>query len=559
MIESLKIKNVALLRDVKIDFVNGFNVFLGETGAGKSIILDALNFVLGSKADKELITHGEDSMRVEAVFSDYSENVSKALLELGFEDEGLLVINRVYSLQGKSEIRINGNASTLSMLKEVTNYLVDSYSQHDNLLLLKQKNHISILDSYNKESLQKEKIELFELLKDLKEINQKVKTLGGSGAERERLLDLLKFQIEEITTLNPTVVKENQITEKFNLMKNAEKIALTLQEGLSILSENEISVLNLLRSAVRNLSSLDKFSNSFIPLNERLTSALYELEDIVAGFEDESEKIYFNEREFELLDSELDRYKSIKRKYGATVEDVLSFLEKTNKEFEEITNAEKNLAKLEKEKEQLTKRLVEVCNTLTDKRKAFAVEIEKKLISELAYLGMKNVKFVVDFKKTESFSENGNDDIEFLFSANAGVEVKPLSKIISGGEMSRFSLAMKNIIKDNQACLVFDEIDAGISGEVGLAVAERIANLSANNQVICISHSAQVCAMADNFFFVKKNVVSGLTSTQVKKLEENEIINQLAIMGSGKNLNEVSVAYSKQLLENARSFKQNLK
>ncbi len=559
MIESLKIKNVALLRDIKIDFVNGFNVLLGETGAGKSIILDALNFVLGAKADKELVTHGEDSMRVEAVFSSYSPLVSKALVELGFEDEGVLIINRFYSLQGKTEIRVNGNACTLTMLKEITNYLVDSYSQHDNLMLLKPKNHLGILDSYNPDALKQEKEELSSLLKELKEIRAKVKALGGSGAERERLLDLLKYQIEEITDLNPTKQKEDELIGKVNLMKNAEKIAVMLSEGLTSLSESEFSALNFLRSGAKNLAGLDMYSNSFTLLNERLNSTLYELEDIVALFEDEKDNIYFNEKEFELLDAELDRYKAIKKKYGATIEDVLLYLEKTTKEFEELENAEKNLEKLEKEKELLTKKVEKLCDALTQKRKEFAGEIEKQLVYELAFLGMKNVKFVVDFKKLDSFAETGNDDIEFLFSANAGVEVKPLSKIISGGEMSRFSLAMKNIIKDQQACLVFDEIDAGISGEVSGAVAERIANLSVNNQVICISHSAQVCSMADSFFYVKKSVENNLTSTSVKKLSGDEITNQIAIMGSGKNLNEVSIAYAKQLLDSSQAYKTDLK
>lgn len=558
MIESLKIKNVALLRDVKIDFVNGFNVLLGETGAGKSIILDALNFVLGSKADKELITHGEDFMRVEAVFSSYSQAVSNALTSLGFEDEGVLIINRMFSFQGKTEIRVNGNACTLSMLKEIANNLVDSYSQHDNLMLLKPKNHLDILDSYKPEALSQDKGNLALLLKDLKDVNSKIKALGGTGADRERLLDLLKYQIEEIADLAPTAEKEEELIKKVNIMKNAEKIALSLSEGLASLNEGEYSAISFLRSGIRNLSGLEKYSEELGALVERLNSTLYEFEDVVALFEDEREKVYFNEKEFELLDSELDRYKSVKKKYGLTIDEVLAYFEKISKEYEELENAEKNLEKLEKEKQKLLVKINELSNNLTQKRKEFAKEVSEKIVYELSFLGMKNVKFVVDFKKAETHTEQGNDEVEFLFSANAGVDVKPLSKIISGGEMSRFSLAVKNIIKDNQACLVFDEIDAGISGEVGGAVAERIAKLSANNQVICISHSAQVCAMADSFFFVKKNVENNITSTSVTKLGGNEIVNQIAVMGSGKNLNDVSIAYAKQLLENSLNFKKTL-
>jgi DNA repair protein RecN (Recombination protein N) len=558
LIESLKIKNVALLRDVKIDFANGFNVLLGETGAGKSIVLDALNFVLGAKADKELITHGESEMRVEAVFSSYSSFVSQALEEFGLEDEGILIINRFFSLQGKSEVRVNGNACTLTMLKEITKFLVDSYSQHENLILLKPKNHLHILDSYNPELLEPEKQEISLLLKTLKEVNKKINDLGGDGAQRERLLDLLSYQIEEISTLSPTEKEELELTQKIELMRNSEKIALSLAEGLQLLDGSDYSALNMLRTAIKNLDGLERFSENFASINQRLNSTLYELEDIISTYSDEESKIYFNEKEYEILDLKLDKYKLIKKKYGQTVNDVINFLNNATEQFDNLKNAEKHLKELEINKAKLNQQLETQCKKLSDKRKTLAAELETKLKSELEFLGMKNTKFIINFQKSENYNLNGNDEVEFLFSANAGVDVKPLSKIISGGEMSRFSLALKNIIKDEQACLVFDEIDAGISGEIGKAVAERIANLSVKNQIICISHSAQVCAMADNFFFVEKNVKNNLTTTNITKLKEQEIINQLAVMSSGKQLNQVSLAYANQLLTLSQQFKSKL-
>lgn len=555
MIESLKIKNVALLRNVTIDFATGFNVLMGETGAGKSIILDALNFSLGAKSDKELITTGEQNLRVEAVFSNFQKEINEELENLGIESDDKIIIVRTLNQDGKSDIKINGSSATLSMLKSISKFLADSYSQHENLVLLKPKNHLAILDAFNPSALMCEKEELTKIVNDLRNIKEQLKQIGGSGENRERLIDLLKFQVEEIENVKPTQKEEDDIVETLAIYNNSEKIILALQDATSNLDGNEFSILNSIKSAIRNLNSISNYSSVYKELNDRLLSAMYDLEDISSLLNKEKRAVSFDEKQFELLDARLDKYKILKKKYGGTVEKVLEYLQKTKLDLDNLLNAEKKLATYEKEIAILDNKALALCEKLSTKRKELAKEIEEKIKLELAELGMKNARFVCDFARKDGFDENGYDDVEFLFSANAGMDLKPLSKIISGGEMSRFSLAIKNIVKEAGACLVFDEIDSGISGEVGRAVGQRIARLSKNNQVICISHSAQVCSMADSFYLVTKQVENEKTSSKVENLSGQRVLQELAKMSSGKAISDISLAHANELIERANAFK----
>lgn len=558
MIEQLKIKNVALARNVSLDFVNGFNVLLGETGAGKSIILDALNFVIGGKADKGLITSGEQTMRVEATFSNLPKEAISELEELGFESDDKLIIVRTLNQEGKSDIKINGSNATLSMLKSITKYLVDSYSQHENLLLLKQKNHIDILDNFKSEYILEEKEKLSNLVLNHKQVLTQIDEIGGNQQNRERLIDLLQYQVNEIESINPSLKEEEELTEKLSKYSNSEKIAQSLFDASSALDGSQFSAIAQIKNTYRSLGQISGYSQEYQNLYERLTSILYEIEDIAYEIKRQADGINFDERELEKIDARLDKYKSLKKKYGGSVEKVLEFLQKTKIDLDNLLNSEEKLQNLEKQKTELEKQIFEVCKQLSDKRSEIAKEIENKIAQELAMLGMKNARFVVGIKQDENFTKNGFDIVEFLFSANIGEELKPLAKIISGGEMSRFMLAIKNIIAGENSCLVFDEVDSGISGTIGAAVAERIAKLSKNNQVICISHSAQVCAMADSFFYVSKSVEDGKTTTTVKNIYDDEVLNQLANLSAGKVSNEISKAHANELLIWAQNFKNSI-
>ncbi len=559
MIESLKIKNVALARNIFLNFTPGFNVFLGETGAGKSIILDALNFVLGAKANQELITTGENQMRVEVAFRDFSSDVLNELDNLGFERDEILIIVRTLEKNGKSDIKINGNSATLSMLKSLTRFLVDSYSQHENLILLKQKNHIFLLDSFNPNFLTFEKEKLSYLILKLKEIEKQINIIGGSGENRERLIDLLQYQINEIESVKPTPLEEQELIEAITKFNNSEKIVSSLSECNSCLNSSQFSAITQLKNGLRNLSSIENLSENYTQLYERLKNSIYEIEDIAFSVKDELNSVDFDQRKFDLMDARLDKLKSLKKKYGGDVSKVLEFLTKAKLELDNLLNGEEKLANLTTEKNKFKKEILEFCQILNKKRNEISAEIEKKIKIELEDLGMKNARFKVKIEIDEnSFSKNGYDNVEFLFSANAGEDLKPLSKIISGGEMSRFMLAIKNIIAGEKTCLVFDEVDSGISGRIGAAVAERIARLSMFNQVICISHSAQVCAMADNYYFISKIVDDGKTTSFAENIKSERIVDELSKLSGGKLESEIIKKHAQELLNWAQNFKKNL-
>lgn len=555
MLESIKIKNVALIRDVSIDFVNGFNVLMGETGAGKSIVLDAINFALGQKVDKDLITSGENQMRVEAVFCDLSLDLQNEMSNFGLMNEEKLIISRMYDIAGKSDIKVNGSSVTLSMLRSITKFLVESYSQNENLVLLKTKEQLALLDNFSQMYFAGEKQKIKTLVKSLNEIQTKLDEIGTNFENRERMIDLLKFQIDEIEKINPSQEKEDEIIDIISKYNNAEKITSNLQGAISELDEGEFSCLNQLRLAVRQLGSISNFSKEYSNLENQLNNAMIDIEDAVSSLQKQAREIYFDENEYQKLDLKLDEYKMLKKKYGGTIQKVLEFLNKAKNDYDNLIFAEDKMAKLESEKLKLINQANEVCEILSEKRKEKAKELESQIKLELGMLGMKNANFVVNFTKKEKFDENGFDEIEFLFSANTGIEVRPLSKIISGGEMSRFSLALKNIIKQNNACLIFDEIDSGISGEIGREVGKRIAKLSLDNQVICISHSPQVCAMADCFNLVVKQVENSVTFSNVVKLTDEEIVRELAKMSSGKDLTQISLSHANELLKRAKDLK----
>ena len=556
MLNTLKIKNVALIDHLELCFENGFNAIMGETGAGKSIILDALNFVLGAKADKTLITSGKEKMFVEAVFSSYGKDVESVMEDLGIENEEILIVSRSLTVDGKSEIRINGNMATLTMLKSLTKLLVDSYSQHESTSLLQSKNHLAVIDEYKPEFLLGEKEQISSLVDERNQIENQIASLSGKGENRERYLDLLKYQIDEIETFSPSVQDEEDLIERFKILQNSEKISKTMEEIVEGLDSSQFSALPSLKQALRSLNQIQSLSDEYASCYERLNSAIYEIDDIASFFKHSQNSIRFDEKEFAVIDERLDKYKSLKKKYGSTVDEILSFLENAKKEYDDLTLGEEKLNQLSKELEQINKKLEGVCEALSKKRKDLATQIEQKIVGELQYLGMKGSSLKFEFSK-QNIQRNGFDDVEILFSANKGESLKPLSKIISGGELSRFMLALKTVVKADENSYIFDEIDSGISGETGQAVGERIAMLSLSNQVILISHLPQVCAMADKFFYVYKTVAER-TNSNVKVLEGDEILGEIARLSGGDKTSTLAIAHAKEMFERARSFKLNL-
>ena len=548
MLQSLSIKNVALIKNIVIDFDKGLNILLGETGAGKSIIFDALNFVLGAKADKTLIRSGEDSMRVDAVFTDLNDNCKSTLNEYGFEAEEIL-LSRVLSLDGKSTIRINGNLSTQTILKEIGKVLVDSYSQHESVELLKSKSHLAMLDKFGKSKIEKLKNEVKEKYNNYHNILSEIDRLGGDEYDREREISLLNYQISEIRDADLKMGEDEEIHDRLKFLNNAEKIYQSISMCEEYLDNSSSSCINSLQQVSNLLSSLSNF-DILSDCKNRIDSVRFEVEDIYQTLLDLKSKSEFDENEYERLDRRYDLIKNLEKKYGGSIENVLSYFEKINLRLDELNDSEQILIKLNSNKEKVFNELKEVSEKLSNERKIIAKEIETKILNELQELGMKSSKFEVVFTKLNDYTPNGEDGVEFVFSANKGQEVKSLAKTASGGELSRFMLAIKNIFAEigSAQTLIFDEIDAGISGETGKIVGEKLKNITCFAQVICITHLPQVACYGNSFFYVSKYENDNETMTQIKRLEDKDIPYNIAKMIVGDNVSEIALSQAKEML-----------
>ena len=539
MLEKLNIKNVALIKSLEINFQSGFNVILGETGAGKSIIIDSLNFALGSKADKTLIRAGEETMAVSALFVDVSNNVKSILRGFGLDESDEVLLSRTYSQTGKGEARINGEIVAISMLKQIGEALVDSYGQNESIALLKQKNHLEILDLYKPKDEIQVKEEIQGLIQKLNELNLKIKKLGGDEASRERQIDLLSFQTNEIENANLQENEDEILEEKLKKLSNSEKIMEAISSAFELL-ENENGAISTLKQSLNNLRSVERYDDKI--LSQKLDEFIINIDELGEEIYSLSNDYDFNENELNQMIERRDVLDSLKRKYGGSLENVLKYLSDASEELEMLKNSKDILNSLENDKKKLLEVAAEKFNELGKIRRAHALEIEQKLTTALAELGILKAQFKVNFfpivrsiEEVETFSLNCMEDAEFLFSANLGEELKPLAKTISGGEMNRFMLAFKNIIADinGPSTLIFDEIDSGISGKVATQVAEKIAKLSKTYQVLCISHLPQVASMGDCFFFVSKANDGERTQTSIKMLSNEEIAFQIALLTYG--------------------------
>ena len=549
MLQSLTIKNVALISSLTIDFGQGFNVLLGETGAGKSIIFDALNFVLGSKADKTLIRTGEDSMRVDALFTSLSKTAIESLKEFGY-DEDEISLSRTMNVDGKSVIRINGIASTLSVLKIVGQILVDSYSQHESIDLLKSKNHLSMVDKFAGEQIRllKDKVKLD--YEEYHNILSQITSLGGDRFERERTKSMLEYEVKQLEDASLTPNEDVEIKQRRDLLNSSEKILQAINTCLEELAENNQSAINLLQLSSLALSGLTTFDKLY-ESKQRLDSLRYELEDICDGLVSLKDSIDFDEQELEMMDRRYDLIKSLTSKYGGSIEKVLEYLDSAKNRLMQLEDSDYLIEKLNKQKDKVYENLLISCEKLSLKRREIAEIIESKITKELKELNMKSSKFKVKFSRLKEPTSNGYDDVEFEFSANLGQDIKALSKTASGGELSRFMLAIKNIFAQigSAQTLIFDEIDAGISGETGNVVGAKLNNITSFAQVICITHLPQVASYGDNFYYVSKMTRDGNTFTEVKELHGQDIIYNIARIVGGDSVSKIALKHAQEMRE----------
>ncbi len=569
MLVSLKINNIAIIEESEIQFRNGLNILTGETGAGKSIIIDALNFVLGARADKGLIKNGKDFAKVEGVFEvDVSnQNIIDFCESVGIECEDTIIITRFLNAQGKNEIRVNGALVTLGMLKNLTSCLVDIYGQHEHQALLDVKSHLRFLDLVNNSNINDLKMQLKDKLENLKIIEKNIKELGGDEQERSRLIDILRFQIEEIENAKLYENEEEELIEKKNVLSNAEKLYNRLNESNYALYDSEESVQSNLKRTINSLQQITSISEKYEDLCNRLNNVKYEIEDISAEISDALNSLTFSESEINEIEERFDLIKNLKRKYGSNINAILEYAETSKKKLESLENCAEEIEKLEAEKIKLTKEIFDICEKLTFQRRENAHILEKEIMKELVELGMKNATFKVGFDGDYTISDildkvqsSGADNVEFLFSANLGEPVKSLNKIISGGEMSRFMLAFKCVLNtlDYSKTFVFDEIDAGIGGAVGVVLAKKMAKISKNNQVICITHLPQIASFANIHFKIQKFEDENKTVTSVKVLNTEERILELARMLGGDENAMIAKEHAKELLESAESYKKQI-
>ena len=548
MLTSLSLNNVALIKKQTIDFCDGFNCILGQSGAGKSIIIDALSFSLGAKADKTLIRSGEQTLRVDAVFSGLNESEKKILdeLEIDYDDE--VIITRTLSADGRSSIKINGYPATAKMLKDFAGNLVDFCGQHDSVGLLNANNHLGLLDKFAGDEVEKIKEKVSLVYDEVKEIEKKIASLGGNELQRERTKELLEYQIDEIENAKLVDGEEEELKKRFDFISSAENIFDKLSEVLIKLNEQRDNVCALLYESKNLLSSLSNFKD-IDECRGRIENSYYEVKDVVDNLDSIKDNTEFDPKELERIDERLDLIKKLTKKYGKTISDVLSYLTECKGKLDDLENSQFVLEKLQRELDGKKQDLVKECELLREKRKSVAHILEEKLVKQLDDLEMKGTFFKVDFEQGDC-TRNGYDKVKFMFSANKGQDAKDLHKTASGGEFSRLLLAFKNVMldKENVQTVVFDEIDAGISGHTAGKLAEKLSNISKFTQIICITHTAVVASRADAFLLVEKNIVDDSTVSKVTSLNENQAIEEVAkLIDGGKTASVTAIEHAKRL------------
>lgn len=564
MLETLSIQNVALISDAKIEFEKGLNVLTGETGAGKSILIDSIGLLLGDRCDKTLIRNGEDQCKIIGTWS-IENNIKPAIKEFcnkyDLEEFEELIISRVCTSEGKSSAKINGFPATIGMLKELTSILVDTYGQNENWSVFNPNNHLKILDNYAKIQNSDAYVDYIKSHQTLKELNNQLRTFGGTEEERLKELEFLSFQISEIDNSKISCEEyENLLNEKKRL-NNLGKIANCTNDAEAYMSSN---IVDNLKRAENNLFSASQFDAEIGELAERVSSLKIEFQDVLDSLGKYNQSLDFSESEQDRIESRLDEYHTLFRKYGQNVEQVTAYLNTAQAQYDMLNNATEQIAKLQKQKNEVLQNLFNLAKELHSIREKFASELCAKTLNNLKLLEMPNAKLSFKFNTPilieNNLLSNGYDVAELMFSANLGEPEKPLNKIASGGEISRFMLALKSVIADvdNMPTMIFDEIDTGISGVTSEAMAKQMATISKNHQIIVVTHSQHITAMADHNYFISKSTINGKTFTSIKKLTYGEKINEVARFMSGSEINQSAINNAKTMIEEQEAFKKSL-
>lgn len=558
MLELLHIENIAIIEEAEIAFRPGFNALTGETGAGKSIVIDAMSAVLGQRTSRDLIRTGASKAFVSALFS----HVDPALCEeLGAvpDENGDLMLQREIGADGKNVCRVGGRPVTVSQLRTLGSRLVNIHGQHDGQQLLDEEQHLAYLDSFGKvDSLLEAYTDKYNSLTD---IRRKMNALQMDEAEKARRMDTLQYQIGELERAKLKSGEEEELQSRRNLLRNAEKFISAVSGADYALNggEDGSGVLNLLRQAQDALGTVRHLDEGFNILYERLESAYSEAYDIAFSVAEQRENFDFSPNELDEVEGRLDQLYRLKKKYGATVEDMLAYLDNCRRELDDIAYAGDALERLEKDCAKAEKAARKAAEELSAVRKTAGETLSQAILTELQQLDMGKIRFQVDFAE-KPLDATGMDQVRFLMSANLGEELKPINKIASGGELARIMLAMKNVLseQDHVATMVFDEVDTGVSGRAAQKVAEKMARISRHKQVLCVTHLPQLAAMADTHFSVEKGEANGRTFTRVRQLDRKQRQMELARLTGGAQVTETMLQGAEELLSQAEKFRAEL-
>lgn len=556
MLRSINIENIAVIEKCNIDFCEGFNVLTGETGAGKSIIIDSINAVTGQRTSKELVRSGCDKASVSALFEDISRQAEKKLSNYGIEaaDKSVLMVRTINS-DGRNTCRINGTSVNTAAMRDIGSVLVNIHGQHDNQALLDPAAHCGFIDDFGNygEILQKYK----DCYLELRSVRKRIKSLSLDEDEKARRADMLKYQINEIEAADIKPGQLKQLCEKRELIRNSEKLRMSLEICRSLLQgdDDNSGAETMCAQSLAEFLTVSKLLKGSESLLERFDFAVSEIADISSEIRELCDSVAFDPNELDETEQRIDLLQSIIKKYGGDEESVLRYLENAKVEAEAITLSDTKLRELEEKSEQLEDRLVEHGERLTEARSGCALEFSEKVCSVLRYLEMPNVAFKVSLKP-KIYTVDGCDEVEFLISANKGQEARPLAKIASGGELSRTMLAIKSVMtsKNDAATLIFDEIDTGISGKAADKVGRQMKKLSRSRQVLCVTHLAQIAAAADGHYLIKKSSTASNTYTDVLPLGGDDRIAEIARIMSGGSMTENLYNSAKELIDNHKEM-----
>ncbi len=537
MINTLHIKNIGIIDDITINLNDGFNVLTGETGAGKTLIIDSLQILAGGRFSKEMIRNGEKNSFVEmAIFLPNSE----------YEDDTVIVSREINS-NGKNICKIKGRLVTVSELKKFMSKVIDIHGQNDNQSILEIGTHIELLDDYAINELKDIKAEYIQEYEKYLKIKEELSKNYGDDKEKQRKLDLLNYQVNEIEEARLKVGEEEKLEQTRTQMMASEKITSNLMEAERNLNEIAIDSINV---AIKSLEKIEQYNEEYQTITSRLKDAYYEIQEAASDISSFNKDTYFDVKEQEEIEERLDLISSLKRKYGNNIEEILEYKEKINNEIYEIENLEDYIISLKNQQKLLEEKMLELAKKMNSIRKKYAEDLATKINFELRDLEMKNAKFgiKIEFDIEKNFNRNGLDKIEFVISTNVGEEAKSLVKIASGGEMSRIMLAIKNVLADVDKIpvIIFDEIDTGISGVAANVTGEKMKQISRKHQVICVTHLASIAAKGDYNYFVCKEIENDKTKTKVKQLSEEEVLNEIARISTG-TITDISLKHAKEL------------